>query len=142
MNSFCKRCRSHYDPMDLEKYDINLSLEDNIKFGLKHNCDEMWRDIKLVFKHSVFETSGFRDVTILDDSAILIDDIKDDLIGDILYQCWIYPRLIISKLFNKKNIGIRLKIAEFVGINWLDFYDSNRKFSGFLLCIYLLCQMI
>ena len=38
----------------------------------------------------------------------------------IIYQGWIYPRMILSQFYNKSHLGIRKTIAEFVGIYGID----------------------
>jgi len=46
--------------------------------------------------------------------AVIHGNIKE--IKQIIYPGWIYPRLVLSKFYNKSNFGIRKNIAEFVGV--------------------------
>ena len=62
-------------------------------------------------------------------SSDLIEAVKSgnlSTIKRIIYPGWIYPRMVLSRFYDKSNLDIRKTIAEFVGIYGIDINDTDK----------------
>ena len=49
------------------------------------------------------------------------------VIKRIIYPGWIYPRMVLSRFYNKSQFGIRKTIAEFVGASGVDLDVTDKN---------------
>ena len=62
-------------------------------------------------------------------SSELVQAAKDGnllVIKRIIYPGWIYPRMVLSRFYNKSHFDIRTHIAEFVGVYGFDINNTKR----------------